>query len=276
MKKNILLIIVAIGLLFLCACNQNADTEMPETTQTPTSSVGSTSDITVQPTILPNTSSEAPSAEPTSVGILDQIFVSPGVYDEHKKIHTSLRLLTYPIDDNGIYCSRAFFIMACYLYGEDSVKYSEDFENENYEYTFALYYFESGKQINSVEDYRGPYIVSPFKVVTQPTATSLTTIYTFSLSDSPGGLFVADFEDEKEYTFILCVLKDDIVIEYSTDTIRWSPGLLHYLDWELYRRFWETRDRSEGFLSGMHPKTEKDLQDEVELGFEDGPLEWNG
>ena len=271
MKRIISLILLSVLMLITCSC------EVASPTVEPTSAT--TEALSSTPTVLPSTpplltTTTTPSAEPTKTPtMLEQIFSSTGVFNESKKIAGNLFGLpfsTLPYEDNGIYCSCAFFNFDYVLTNEGSDKYSENIGAENCEYSFFIYYKETEGQ----SEFKGPYTLVPRLAVHYVYWEPNSMVYEFSLGDSPEGIWAYDLEVGKEYTFIVCFVKDNIVDGYSTDSCVWTDRYDRSL--ELYRRFWENRDRSEGILSGMHPDTEKDIQDRRELGFEiqNGP--WMG
>ena len=79
-----------------------------------------------------------------------------------------------------------------------------------------------------------------------------------------------DLTEGSRFSFLICALKGEEVVSVSYVTEEVSDYAERNL--ELYRRFWETRDRIKGYSTGMHTLTEKDIQDEIDLGFREPPI----
>ena len=273
MKKIISLFMLMVLMFTMCACESTVPTVIP------------TPEITVSPgtTASPNTTfftetAEATNTVPNTNSMDDpfwsQIFLSKGVFNETIKedayIYSTFSVR--PMKDTGLlWCPRAFLMMEYFVNNNkfDAPRYKES-PTEAYEYTIKMYYHEANKETVCEEDFIGPYTLRPINVDTH---LEHLTMFRLSVVDSPEGQFVDEFELDKTYNFLICVMKGDQVLSYGYCSHEWEALDNQYR--ELFNRYWATRDRSEGILSGMHPETEKDIQDQHELGFiETGP--WMG
>ena len=269
MKRIISLIMLGVVMLLMCSCGQT----VPTLTPTPIPETPAPSTSTRTPAIAPDDTITTPNTNGLDDPFWSQIFSEPGVFNETIKedafIYSTFKV--YHVHDMLLWCPRAFLMMQYFVNNNkfDAPGYS-DSPTETYEYTIKMYYHESGEEIVSPQSFIGPYTLRPINVDTH---LEHLTMFRLSVVDSPEGQFVDEFELDKTYIFLICVMKDDQVMSYGYVSHKWEQYDDRYR--ELFNRYWATRDRSEGILSGMHPETEKDRQDQYDLGFDEtGP--WQG
>lgn len=256
-------LIVALCLL-LSSCSSTQPSTTPLKTPEDTKGVATMSTPTPTPTPTP------------LPAFWDQIYTSDGSLNENLigkygaiyGADSSNPISVWPFNDNTYFCPRAYLKLG-YIIGNEEYVASDDinaaieaYASEDYPYTFGLYYCEGDVETPSKEELQGPYTL---KLFYHYDFNNGNIIYYLSVGDAPEGDFTDAFEVNKTYTLLMYVMKGDEVLTVNASPITWTEHGVRSK--ELYRRFWETRDRSQGVSSGMHTKTEKDIQDELDLGF---------
>lgn len=249
----VLFSLVILSVVFLVLNNQKPAEPLP-TPITPDKT--EIEELTPTPTLTPT---------PELTSFWDQVFKSPGVFNDdvfHSSSVFGDSVETWPIlyPENYGYCARAFVLHSIAI-----SNYDVDLSDDSV-YTWKLYYTTS-KSYDAVpyqSSLKGPYTL---KLVRTYKIKEAFYKYDFSLVDCPEGdlLSELDLTEGRHFSFLICALKGEEVVNVSYVTEEVSDSAERHL--ELYRRFWETRDRSQGILPGMHPLTRKDVEDEEELGF---------
>lgn len=141
-----------------------------------------------------------------------------------------------------------------------------DLSNEEI-YTWQLYYKDTTSSIAATpfdqSELKGPYTL---KIVhCEKYGGNGNYTFKFSLVDCPEGdlLSKLDLGVGHSVGLLFCALKGEEVVCVTYLHINGREVIENYV--ELYRRFWETRDRSKGYSAGMHTLTEKDIQDAKDL-----------
>ena len=278
-KRIIALALVAVFACFaLASCTETTPatttpaTKEPATTApagTTTAPATTPADPTVvpgttpaDPTVVPGTT---PADEPTDYdmfeqwGGIDKMFFTTSVYGKGFEV--------WPFNDNGSWCARAFF-QATITLGEADGIYTQNVGTDDYEYTWKWFYHDAEVVIDSKEAFDAN--------VKGPFTTPIETFYDFGngnviyrpiVGSAPEGDMCGQLEAGKAYFFVIAIYKGEDCVGFAYPSISWTEELdaAH----EVYTNFWSTRDRADGYASGMQTLTDADIQFALSKGFDE-------
>ena len=174
---------------------------------------------------------------------------------------------TWPFEDNGSWCERAFF-QSCVIINKTDANLTANLGTDDYEYTFKWYWHDAEVTPEKAEDLKGPY-TSPIETCYDFDSGSeeSNVIYRLQVGSAPEGDMCADFEVDGTYMFLVAVYKGDTCLGFTYMSQVWNSRYDAYHT--VYNKFWTAHDRAEGYASGMQTVTAADIQDAADVGFDE-------
>jgi hypothetical protein len=281
MTKRILAmaLVVVFACLALASCDKAPATTTPatETPKTEAPATTKPADKTDVPATTPNNGGDE-TAVPTEPNGETPVPTEPAGWDMFEqfggidKLYSSGHFYgtafeTWPFEDNGTWCARAFF-QSCVIINKEDGNFKENLGTDDYEYTFKWYWHDAEITPEKQEDLKGPF-TSPIETCYDfdSAADDANVIYRLQVGSAPEGDMCKDLVRDGTYMFLIAVYKGDTCLGFVYTSQVWTPLYDSY--YKVYNNFWTAHDRSEGYASGMQTVTAADIQDAADNGFDE-------
>ena len=266
MTKRILAmaLVVVFACLALASCGEKTPATTTPATKAPATTPATTPDATA--TTPDNGGDETPvPTEPAGWDMFEQFGGIDKLYSSGHFYGTAFE--TWPFEDNGTWCARAFF-QSCVIINKEDGNFKENLGTDDYEYTFKWYWHDAEITPEKQEDLKGPF-TSPIETCYDfdSAADDANVIYRLQVGSAPEGDMCKDLVRDGTYMFLIAVYKGDTCLGFVYTSQVWTPLYDSY--YKVYNKFWTAHDRSEGYASGMQTVTAADIQDAADNGFDE-------